>query len=445
MANIRKKVKKRVTKTSNINMTSTNKASKNLSKPKPVVDVIKMKPNKTKAQNHKKPSKTISTGRTIPKFYGLKLLNGGKKLLRQKRVVAILICLFLILTVVILSLSTPTGLPEYISNSFTSLKAGDGFPVQPEGGKILYSNTSKNNVFSLTDTNFVGFNKNGKEILTIQHGYDNPSSVVSKERSLVYNYKNKKYFINNYGSKVLSGELDNEITLGTICEKGYFAFATKSVGYAGQVDVFNKKGKKVYSWFSASDPISNILLSNNGKKLAVVTVSASNGYVKSTISCLKYSSASPIFKYELNGAVLNIKSYSNGFLVVLQNKVVYYSWTRGEIYSKDFTGDNISFVKVKDNGTNLIVRQKGIITNSYIVSYNKKQKEKFSIEYNGSITDIDCHNNLIYILSNRKITVLNSKNDIVRTYELENIANVLLVTKSGVIYCYNDTGVFKVN
>ena len=107
----------------------------------------------------------------------------------------ILICLFLILTVVILSLSTPTGLPEYISNSFTSLKAGDGFPVQPEGGKILYSNIAKNNVFSLTDTNFIGFNENGKEILTIQHGYDNPSSVVSKERSLVYNYKNKKYFI----------------------------------------------------------------------------------------------------------------------------------------------------------------------------------------------------------------------------------------------------------
>ena len=143
MANIRKKVKKRVTKTSNINMTSTNKSSKNLSKPKPIVDVIKMKPNKTKAQNHKKPSKTISTGRTIPKFYGLKLLNGGKKLLRQKRVVAILICLFLILTVVILSLSTPTGLPEYISNSFTSLKAGDGFPVQPEGGKIYIATLLK--------------------------------------------------------------------------------------------------------------------------------------------------------------------------------------------------------------------------------------------------------------------------------------------------------------
>ena len=442
MANIRKKVKKRNVKTSTIEMSSSKKVPKKTPKAKLSVDVIKMKPKKNKTSNT---VKSRSSTKEISKFYGLKLLKSGKQILRQKRVVSILICAFLVLTVVILSLSTPTGLPEYISNSFTSLKAGNGFPVQPEGGKILYANLAKNNVFSLTDTNLVGFNKNGSEILNIQHGYDNPSLVSSDERCLVYNYKNKKYFVNNFGKKIISEELENEITLGTICKNGYFAFATKSVGYEGQVDVFNKNNKKVYSWFSASDPISNILLSNNGKRLAVVTVNASNGYIKSTISCLKYNSASPIFKYELNGAVLNIKAYNNGFIIVLKNKVIYYNWNTGEKYSKDFTGDNVSFVKVKENGVNLITKQKGIITNSYTISYNKKHKEKFNIEYSGSITDIDCHNNLIYILSNRKITVLNAKGDAVKTYDLENISNSLIVTDGGIVYTYNDSGIFKVS
>jgi len=444
LANIRKKPNKRIRKTTSLKMTS-QKTSNDLPKAKPSAEVIKMKPKKQNKPKDKQKIRVKSDNNHVIKIYGLKLLNGGKKLLRQKRIVGLFICLFLVLTIVILSLMTPTGIPEYLSNTFASFKSGDGFPIQPEGGKILYSGTARNNIFSLTDTNFVGFNKNGNEILNLQHGYENPSSIISNERSLVYNYKNKKYFISNFSSKVIIGETENEITLGTICKNGYYAFATKSVGYAGQVDVYNKNAKKVYSWFSASDPISNILLSNNGKRLAVVTVSASNGFIKSTVSCLKYNSASPIFKYELDGAVLNIKSYNNGFFIVLKDKIIYYNWNKGEVSIREYSINNISFIKSHSNGINLIARQKGIITNSYIISYNNKHKQKFEVEYNGSIIDIDCHNNLIYILSNKKVVVLNSKNEIVDKFELDNISNSLLVTNDGIIYTYNDVGIFKIS
>lgn len=446
LANIRKKVKKSSAK-------------------KPKFDEIvftssKLKDNKeTKANTKKVHTQFISMKKTSPqkhstdkkdrnvaaKIYGLKLLKGGKQLLKKKKIIVALIVTVLVATLLIFSFTTPTGLTEYISNGFASIKSGNGYPVQPEGGKILYSDTSDNVFFSLTDTNFVGINKNGKEVLSFQHGFDNPAAVVSDARCLVYNYKNKKYVVTNYSDKVLSGELDNSILLGTICRNGSFAFVTKSIGFEGQVDVFNKKGNKVYSWFSANDPISNILLSNSGKRLATVTISASGGYIKSTISSLNFDSAVPIYKYELNGAVLDLKSYSNGFVAILTNKVVYYDWNKGEVLSKDFGKDKVSYFKINQSGENLVVCSKGIITNSYKIIYSKKQKEKFVLEYNGVITDIHVNSKSIYILSNKKVVVLNSKGEITESYEIPTLANSILVSKSGYIYVYNNTGVFKVN
>lgn len=445
MADIRKRVKKtsvKKQKTESIKMTSV-KTSAPKNKVKSNHNVIKMtQPKNINTNNVKKSSQHNNN---YAKIYGLKLLNNSQKLLRQKKFVSTLIVLFLVITIIVLAFSTPTGLPEYISNTIASISPGNGFPVQPEGGKILYSDASNSNVFSLTDTNFVGFNRNGKEILSIQHGYDNPSSFVSNSRCLIYNYKNNKYTVTNNNSKIFSYELDNEINLGTICNNGNYAFATNSVGYAGQVDVFNKKAKKIFSWFSATEPISNILLSDNGKRLAVATVSASNGYVKSTVYCLKFNSATPLFKYELNGPILELKSYSDGFIAILSNKIVYYNWNRGEKLAKDYNADKIYFAKTKESGDNIVVTQNGIITNSYSIHFSKKHKEKFNIEYNGVISDIDFHNNLIYILSNRRVSVINSKNEVVKTYDLDNIANAILITQNGSIFTYNDSGVFKIN
>ena len=73
MANIRKKVKKRIIKTSTIDMASSKKESKKTPKSKPVVDIIKMKPKNTKKTAASKTTRPTSTGKSMPKIYGLKL------------------------------------------------------------------------------------------------------------------------------------------------------------------------------------------------------------------------------------------------------------------------------------------------------------------------------------------------------------------------------------
>jgi len=449
LANIRKKIKRNSAKKpkfDNIVFSSKNDKQKSLpkaEKKKTSTEVIKMNPPK-KVKESSENSFNFKDN-IAEKFYNLKLLKNGKSFFHKKRLIAFMVCFALIITFLILIVATPTGLPEYLNNLFASITGGQGYPAHPEGGKILYTNTSNDVVFSLTDTNFIGTNKNGCEILSIQHGYENPSAVVSDARSLVYNYKNKKYLVTNYNSKVLSGELDNEILLGTICRNGNFALVTKSTGYESRVDVFNKKGKVIYSWFSANAPVSNLALSDNGKRLATVTVSASSGYIKSSVSILKFDSATPLFKYELDGVVLKLETYSNGFVAILSNKVVYYDWKKGEVNSKDISNNQLFFYKINEKNQSVLVCQKGIITNSYTITVSKKHEEKFSIDYNGVITDIDVHNNLIYILSNKKVSVINSKNEVVESYELDNLSHSLNVSKNGKIYTYNDTGVFKLN
>lgn len=448
MANTRKKINKSTAKTPKVDTIKMTKSENNVKK-------ITSLPNKTKKYStNKAKTKPFNTNiqkqaskkpnNKIKKFYNLKIISGSTNIFKNKRSFIGLISLFVITVILILIFSTPTGVPEAVSNFFASNKSGAGYPVQPQGGKIIYSLTSENNIFSLTDTNFIGFNKNGAEILSYQHGFDNPSASSSAARNLIFNYKSNKYTITNFSKVLFSKEVKNDILLGTICNNGTYALVTKSTGYENQVDVYNKNSKNIYSWFSANEPVSNILLSNNGKRLVVVTVSAGSGDIKSTIYSLKLNSADPIFKYEIDGAVLSLKSYNNGFTAVTSNSVKYYNWNKGEIKNSDYKNDKISFFKIKNNGSNVIVTKNGIITNSYNIYVNKKDKELYNLTYNDEILDIEIHNNLLYILSNKKINVFNKKNEKVKQYELDNIASSIYLTDSGVIYCSNNNSIFKV-
>lgn len=442
MSNVRRKVNKssaKKPKTDEIKMQSY----------KARVNKTIIKPPKTNAK--RSPKKTdkkvvINKDDKVKKFYNLKIIQfKSNKFFNNKKFIISSIVLFIIATILILSFSTPTGIPETISNSLVSLSSGSDFPVYPIGGKIITSKSLSTNIFTLTDTNFLGYSKNGGEIINIQHGFDNPSVSFSPARNLIYNNKNKKYIITNFSSTLYSGELENEILLGTISRSGHYAFATKSTGFETQVEVYNKNYKLKYKWFSANEPVSNILLSNNGKRLAVVTSSATNGEIKSTLYLLKYNSADPYFKYELSDYVYELKSYQNGFVAILSDKAIYYSWNSGEKLSKTFEDEKISFFKMNPDGDNIIVTNNGIITNRYKLYYFKKNKEIFSFEFNGFITDLSINDKKIYLLSNKKIIVLNKTGNQINLFELDNIVNYINLYNSKLIYINNESTISKLS
>ncbi len=401
-------------------------------------------PQKKSAAN--KTKKSGSKNASLKKLYNLKVVPGSRSIFKKKKFILAFFCIVIAGIVVLLMFTTPTGLPEAVTNTFAAMAGGDGYPVKPDGSKILMTETSKGNIFALTDTDMVSYNKNGGSFFTVSHGFSNPSAAVSEARSLIYSYQEKKYIIANYKSVLAENEMSGNILFGNMSRSGHYVLVTKSTGYEAQAEVYDKNFNSVYKWFSADDSISAATLSPDGKRLALVTLGVQNGAFKSTVYCLTYDSANPIFKFELDEPVLELKTISSGcFAAVMNNGIIFYDWNNGEILKKDFPDDKVAIFKTDNKKESLAVCKNGIITDSYKIYGFNNGKEQFNFNFNGAVIDADICNGKVYILSNRQVLVLNSNGETEETYEMDSIASAINVADGGIIYANNDVTVFKIN
>ncbi len=363
------------------------------------------------------------------------VIKGNKPVLQKKRIISVCITLIVLLSVFIFCVTSPTGPIERITNAF-SLIGGGELPTTLSGTNVLSFKTSNQKAYALTNSHLCGYTYSGKEFLEIQHGFSNPVLETSKERVLIYNRESNKFIIANNSNTVFEQTVDQTIFCADISDNSSVVFVTASPTYAAQITVYNKNMKQYYTWYLAEGLVSDITLSDNGKYIAVSTLTISGGQFVSKVYCLDTDEKEPIFTKELSDeSVLTVESISSACFAYISNKnVTFLNWKSGEKISDSSGFLSPSYFDIQDG---YILTTFSEANRFDIVLYNKSGEKKHQLVFNGIIDDISVFDELIYILSGSQIHILDFSGDVKEIINLESKPDYILGVEKGIISINN--------
>ena len=341
-----------------------------------------------------------------PSTAKLKVINGKKRRRLINRVCILALCFVLVLIFVLLSALSPTGIGEYMNNTFAKMSKGS-LPVDITGGKLVDFKSNYGILTLLTDTNIELYNSSGKCMGSYNHGMSKPAVRTSQARSILYGISDTSYKILNYSDVIYSANMSYEILSADISRCGTYAIATRSDSYASQVEVFSKKNESLFTWSSAKELINCVAVSANGKKIAVSTLSAENGVLKCKVYIFDYKHSTPRFTFAYDAAVLSLHTVSGlGFAVTTASGVDFVSWKGAQ--TKNSTELPINIIKTEYNDYSAVcTRREGDKSQSNIIVFNKSGKQTANVSVLGNLQDFVIYNNHIYCLVQTEILVYN--------------------------------------
>ncbi len=352
---------------------------------------------------HKEPKEKPESRTPNPQRKKINVIMGNKIHIRNKRIAMAGICCLLALCIVLISVLTPTGLIEAISNYTASLKFGSNYPVKLTGGTLVNSVAQGNHIFLVSTTNYECYNANGKNIFSYQHGYQSPIVCVSDARTMLYDQSGKKYSIYTLNNEVLTGETEREILAATIARNGSFALATLSDSYSSQVTVYNKNGKQIFEWYCADYIINSVILSPNGKTLAVSAINAKDGAFVSEVYLLEFNSADPISRFEYDDLILGLRqSGTSGFTGIFEKSVDFFNW-KGAKKSNFTTDEEILLTKNYKSNTLIVSGRLANKNENTISVFDASGNSKHSFVFDGIIDAIEYKGTDVYILSEKSV------------------------------------------
>ena len=391
---------------------------------------IKMTPSKPKkAKNNEGKIRVISGGKEKKskkfKFFGFAL--------------AILFVIVLVFQTVM-----PAGVFQTLINLVATAGSGS-YPIAVSGGETLSVVTVGNYYYVLTDTHISAYSSAGKQLFSQSHGFEKPVITVSKAKALIYGVGSHEYMIFDPSGLKNSAETENEIICGAVSDSGVYALVTYSSNYASQVNVYSKRHKEIYKWFSANDTVNNVPLSSSGRKLAVSTYNSSSGVFNSKFNILNYKSATPEFTetYD-NTLIYGIKDCNKSSVAVIKsNGVDFVKWHNKNVttYKDDYS---IFFFRQSSSYSVAVFNRESDSTDNKIVIFAKNGNLKHTVKYSGTIKDICVKGRNIYCLADTGITVLDFEGNIKAKSEYGFGGEGLHIASTNVAVVVTDNEIFRV-
>lgn len=306
----------------------------------------------------------------------------------------------------------PIGIIENMGN-FTATIGSGAYPLELYGTEVISAAQKGSYYFALTDTELTAYSNGGKKIFTEAHGYAKPVLKTSETRALIFDLGGNSLSIFNLSGSTNSLKTDNKLLSAAITRCGAYAVATASDSYAAEVTVYSSEDKKLYQWYSSSDLVNGVLLSPDGKRLAVSTVNASDGVLKSRLAVFEYSSADPIFSAEYSGtAIYSLDGLKHGFTAITAEGCSYFDWDK--LNRRDYKNDyEPSALKTTKYGLALVFSRASDKSDNHILILSQKGEQLAAFNFLGNISDIVFSDNHIYCISDTAVYMLDKNGELI--------------------------------
>ena len=370
------------------------------------------RPQKNKIHSENIEMRSFSSNKTPEKK--MKVVKGKKLERRHKFKVFISSVAVICLSAFILTLTLPVDIFENITNAVMLIGSGS-YPSELYGFETLDSVSKNDYYYILTDTNLNAFTNGGKRIFSHPHGFENPVLSTCETRALVFDQGGNSLYVYNLKNRVNTFESDNSIINASVSRNGHFAVSVKSNNYASTVFVFNKHQEKIYTWNSAKEIINNVLVSPDGKKLALTTLNVSGGKYISKLHVFSFNSADPIFSldFEEQPSYKLVNTDLRHFALLNSSGMFVFSWknySKSEVKS-DYFLDNFRFDK---RGSLLVFNRNSDKSDNTVMIVSSKGEKVSEFHFKGIITDIEYKRDNVYLISDTKSYILDKTGNIIR-------------------------------
>ncbi len=341
----------------------------------------------------------------------------NKKAAFIRAIISTVIIIAVIITLLFLNTKSPGGLVEWSRMMWASMGGGNGYPVtEPDRGiKSVYM--QGNNVLTFTDTSLAIYNKNGKQVRSILHGYNSPAICATQTRTLIYDRGASVFRVDNNYETLFEKKTDNSIITADMAENGTLAVATTVSGYSAEIKVYNKNFIEKSTHHVTSGDVTSLCVCKDGKHIIVATVTASGGYYRSTISKYALNSDKPVAEATYDGVViLSIEQLTNGnFLLVGDSLCATVTDKLAKQSELSYNGEQLADYDVYGSQAALLL---GSSTLNYtVVNIASDGKEQSRKSYDTEIASVLKQENHTYVLKSESIDCLDEACNVVKTYE----------------------------
>lgn len=168
-----------------------------------------------------------------------------------------------------------SGIKNFFREIFTSAEKTETAALN--GAYVEDVKPFRSGVLTLSDVGVTVLNKNGKEMLSAQHGCASPAAVCCGDRFLVFDRGGTRWELFGAGGSVRGGVAPYKIIDAAVSSGGSIALVTASKSYHNEVHYYDDDGAEKYIWYSADNYIYKVGMRENGKAFVLLGVNSSGG------------------------------------------------------------------------------------------------------------------------------------------------------------------------
>ena len=221
---------------------------------------------------------------------------------------------------------------------------------------------------------------------------------------MVYDRGGNRLRIENRSKTVLSMETSGNITTAAMADNGCFAVVTRGINYVSEVIAYNAKGEQEFAWHSASRQVLGVTLSDNGKYMAVSTLSVEKGQSVSTVLLFDLRKEVPLAEETYEGSIpYSINFKKDGVMVLFSDRVSSIS-KEGVRTDKVFEGGTVTcFDNHNTYGMVLVLGMYQDNHNNRLMVLDEQMNSLGQAELNVEVKSVSAKGNHISVLSSGEV------------------------------------------
>lgn len=326
---------------------------------------------------------------------------------------------------------------SYIS-SFNESRPGSLSYSQPFSRQDFAS--FKNGLAVVSDSEIKFFTSTGRTSLTAGSGYTNPKICTSNDYVLIYDQGRRSYSIYNSFISVFSETLDFPISYADMSPDGSFCIVTKSGDYGSVVRIYDNQFN-LEAQYSKNDYILSAELSENGKHIVILSLDASEGESKVSLTVLKRGDSKPLHTEVLNGLIPYKATFvSNDRIALICSDSSSVYDLRGNRKDNFVYPYELVFAKDTYEGYAFVFNENGVSSESFVVCFNENGSLAYSRQIDDRIYDMQLYGKYVYLLLENEILRIDSALGITSSAHISsNDGKLVIFSESDVAVCTKTT------
>ncbi len=349
-----------------------------------------------------------------------------KKLSVIAAVVLIGVILIIKLGFLLISLIFGHGISADVKIIQTDAKSDYDYCVY--GKNILYANTQSVKIYD----------DEGNYKSDVLFGAHNPYVDANDKYAVVCDMNSSKLTLLQDSKNLQEIELKQPVVFAKVNKKGDVAAVTSEKGYKSSVYIYDKKGNEKYIWHSGSGYIADIALSDDGKNFVVLALNSENEKINTVVTWFEINKEQPYGQVIINDCFAYRLVYDGDNSFVIANDGIYKTDYKEVTAVVDFQGRTLLCFDNDDNG-NIVTVQKITNSESMVVKYNKKLKEKFNITIPFEASDVSCGGEKTAVSGMDGLIILKQSGGVYASGDIVGSMKNILLSKDGErIYSFSE-------